>query len=1044
MGRMGSLVVSLFLVSLIFSSLPIGSTEAVGQENEVPVRDISNPSVEICDWRWNRTGAVSLTFDDGLNSQAMIAAPILAQRDLDGTFFITTDNCEIPFGANWTDWQNVSDMGHEIGSHTISHPDLRLLSPENLTKEVVGSREIIEENLTGVDVETFSYPMGRYNDTVLQLVASNYLAARMDAHNISGPPKPESKHPENMYSVVPCNFGSGQTASDLSALVNDTIASEGWLVEMIHAVGSGGYDPVSLADFTTHLDLLVSRENELWIDTFLNVSKYIRERENSDIEVTYDKDTRVNISLNSSLSEDHNIPLTLDIRLPSDWKDVDVHIGGSIEHVQLIHMAFYSRLYLDVEINSNISITKNNTPPEILHGYENLPITPLTGDSDTVFEFYSSYWSEMWRPLQGNISILFDLNNDGDSMDEVNGMKEMGYFLEYITQADCPNGPVIYGIEITFPPGIHEPGFFLQGIDSAGLYSREPDEGYFKGPEINNPPPAPEDLEIMNYHDLSPTFKWGEVEDPDGDNVTYDLVLEQNGSTIWSDFTENTFFTSSELDFDLDYRLFLNASDEFGYSSGNVSLNFTLRNSPPDTPMNLTVSDLHSLSPLFSWDPPIEPEGDEVTVNYTLRTLDVHGPWNLSGRTLENSVSIEYKTIIDPSNIWFENDHEFELEFIDQYGSVSERSSITFRPENQPPTKVSNIRVTETRSLGPNISFDPSIDPDGDRIDYRLMIKKKGSDEAIHTYWTSNSYDDLPDIYEEGEYTISIMARDSLNMVSNTTFFNLTIDLRPDPVQFIFIEDRGAFEGGVYLQWAYGHDLLDEISGFFVYAYDSNPQIDQHITPLQKLDVWKNTETWVGNLTDGQDYWFTIVAYNEEGRESQQLTFVNGTPYDLVPPSKARMLQTELVKGPYGCRLQWQIPDPFDLDRIMVYRAEGEAPYDAATLTPIHVIDDWRYGGTSWLDTSIEKDNVYYYCVVTLDENGNAATRNLIWAEVNTSVENDIPDEEHDIEVPEDGFEIEPCVVPVLIFIILVLVMVIVVLVLKNQRRNDGLYYVEE
>jgi len=992
---------------------------------------------------------VSLTFDDGLNSQAHIAAPLLAQRDLVGTFFITTDNCEIPYGANWTDWQNVSNMGHEIGSHTISHPDLRTLSPKNLTKEVIGSRDIVEENLTGGEVETFSYPMGRYNANVLQFVAENYLAARMDSHNISGPPKPESKHPENMFSVVPCNFGSGETASDMSDLVNTTLDTRGWLVEMIHAVGSGGYDPVSLADFTAHLDYLYRKWTDLWVDTFLNVSKYIRERENTVITSTIENDEYLNISLTSDLGEEYDIPLSLEIDVPDDWIDVDIMGDGQFEHVSSYHHkygAYRKRsIIVDTGCNSNITIRKNITYPTFTPNNSYPFVSPLNGSSETEFSFGVLYFSRMNRRPGNNVTLHFDLNGDGDTSDVVNGMIEGDHFLIHTATASGMFLLEGHDIWIRFPPGIHHPRFYFEATDLAGLYIREPEKGFHENVFVNNPPTAPPNLTIENDHDLTPTFNWDASKDIDGDNVTYQMSLEENGTGIWSNVTEDTRITIPfDLDFGLNYTFSLNASNDYGGYSDNSTLNFTLSNAPPYSPDNISISNLHSLKPLFSWDEPMDPEGDGVTANYTLRTLDDHGPWNLSGRTIENSVSIEYKYIIGSSNIWFENDHEFELEFLDQYGFVSERSSVTFRPENQPPTMVGNIRATEIRSLGPNISFDPSFDPDGDDIDYRLMIKKKGSDEAIHTYWTSNSYDDLPDIYEEGEYTISIMARDSLNMVSNTTFFDLTIDLSPDPIQFIYIEDRGAFEGGVYLQWAYGQDLIDGISGFYVYAYTSNPLIDPDITPLQKLDVWKNRETWVGNLTDGQEYWFTIVAYDPEGRESQKLTFVSGTPYDLVPPPLARLVSTELVKGPYACKLQWQIPDPFDLERIMVYRAEGEAPYDATTLTPIHVIVDWRYQGTTWLDTSIEANRTYFYCIVTLDENGNAITSNLSWMELNTTIEKETPEDEHDIIVPEENFDFGPCLVPVLIFIILLLVMIVIVLILKNQKGNDGLYYAEE
>jgi peptidoglycan/xylan/chitin deacetylase (PgdA/CDA1 family) len=95
--------------------------------------------------------------------------------DLNGTFFVTIDNVGISYGATWTEWQTVANNGHEIASHTISHPDLRTLDPDQLYEEVVMSKTYIEDNLTDVKCQTFSYPMGLYNETIMDLVQQHYI-----------------------------------------------------------------------------------------------------------------------------------------------------------------------------------------------------------------------------------------------------------------------------------------------------------------------------------------------------------------------------------------------------------------------------------------------------------------------------------------------------------------------------------------------------------------------------------------------------------------------------------------------------------------------------------------------------------------------------------------------------------------------------------------------------------------------------------------------------------------------------------------------------
>ena len=64
-------------------------------------------------------GAVSLTFDDGLDCQLEKAIPPMNELGLRGTFYI------LPTGADWLKrclpWSEAAAAGHEIGNHSLSH-----------------------------------------------------------------------------------------------------------------------------------------------------------------------------------------------------------------------------------------------------------------------------------------------------------------------------------------------------------------------------------------------------------------------------------------------------------------------------------------------------------------------------------------------------------------------------------------------------------------------------------------------------------------------------------------------------------------------------------------------------------------------------------------------------------------------------------------------------------------------------------------------------------------------------------------------------------
>ena len=69
-------------------------------------------------WPNASRAAVSLTYDDGLNSQLDNAAPELDALGLKATFFLTEENC----AERLADWIKLAHEGHEMADHTVSHP----------------------------------------------------------------------------------------------------------------------------------------------------------------------------------------------------------------------------------------------------------------------------------------------------------------------------------------------------------------------------------------------------------------------------------------------------------------------------------------------------------------------------------------------------------------------------------------------------------------------------------------------------------------------------------------------------------------------------------------------------------------------------------------------------------------------------------------------------------------------------------------------------------------------------------------------------------
>lgn len=119
-----------------------------------------------------------LTFDDGWLDGLTVAAPLLTRLGVRATFFV----CPGLWGGHdermgeagrvltASEARELAAEGMDLGSHSMTHPDLRTLDDAALRRELVDSKTAVED-ITGRPCRALAYPFGLHDERVRRAAA---------------------------------------------------------------------------------------------------------------------------------------------------------------------------------------------------------------------------------------------------------------------------------------------------------------------------------------------------------------------------------------------------------------------------------------------------------------------------------------------------------------------------------------------------------------------------------------------------------------------------------------------------------------------------------------------------------------------------------------------------------------------------------------------------------------------------------------------------------------------------------------------------------
>jgi peptidoglycan/xylan/chitin deacetylase (PgdA/CDA1 family) len=240
-----------------------------------------------------------------------------------------------PDVLSWDELRRLGEQGHEIASHTVTHPRLSVLDETNLRYELENSRQEILDHVGAKHTFSVECPYGTEDERAVQLALARYPASR---NRMPEPFLAELNRASNADPAAPAReyvqWQRGPlTRTPLATMKSwiDTVAAHDniWLVLVFHGVDGIGWEPKTGAELKEYFQYIRGKDDQLWVATFQDVAKYMRERMHGEVRATR-RGEAIAVTLGHTLDKGlYDLPLTLKTRVPAEWSAVNATQGDA-------------------------------------------------------------------------------------------------------------------------------------------------------------------------------------------------------------------------------------------------------------------------------------------------------------------------------------------------------------------------------------------------------------------------------------------------------------------------------------------------------------------------------------------------------------------------------------------------------------------------------------------------------------------------------------------------------------------------------------------
>lgn len=203
---------------------------------------------------------VSITFDDGWETDYQRGAKVLSTFGYRGTFYLNPSSLDTAKFMTTVQIHELAKAGHQLASHGFEHKDMTTLSQKTLRNELRNARNYIEQQ-TSTSAVDFASPYGKTDPEVSAVIQQYYRSHRGTEDGIN------TKQNFDRYNLRVLFMGAETSIANLQDAITAAKEHNGWLILVYHSVNDTPVNANSVPPKKLRAQLQTIQNNGLKVDT---------------------------------------------------------------------------------------------------------------------------------------------------------------------------------------------------------------------------------------------------------------------------------------------------------------------------------------------------------------------------------------------------------------------------------------------------------------------------------------------------------------------------------------------------------------------------------------------------------------------------------------------------------------------------------------------------------------------------------------------------------------------------------------------------------